>query len=91
MTSQKAVLVPKQELEHVGFVLNSNNMTLSLSENKKEHITQLLETNLKASLLTVRDIATIVGTLIASFPAMEYGLLFHRELEFLKINALAGS
>ena len=44
--SDKSVLVPKQELEHLGFVLNSINMTISLSENKKEHISQLLETSL---------------------------------------------
>ena len=29
-----------------------------------------------------------MGTLIASFPAVLYGPLYHRELEILKINSL---
>ena len=89
--SEKSTLTPHTQLEHLGFVLNSENMTISLSESKREQITQLILSSLHSTSLTVRDVAKLVGTLIASFPAVKYGLLYHRELELLKINALKGS
>ena len=86
--SEKSMLTPNTQLEHLGFVLNSESMSISLSENKREQIIQLIRSSLHSTSLTVRDVAKLVGTLIASFPAVEYGLLYHRELELLKINAL---
>ena len=88
--SGKSMLKPQTELQHLGFVLNSEHMTVSLSENKREQIVDLITSSLISDSLTIRDIAIIVGTLIASFPAVEYGMLFHRELEILKINSLQG-
>ena len=89
--SEKSVLIPNTQLDHLGFVLKSKDMTVSLSENKREQIIQLILSSLQSTSLTVREVAKLVGTLIASFPAVKYGLLYHRELEILKINALKGS
>ena len=86
--SDKSMLTPNTQLEHLGFVLNSKTMTVSLSERKREHIKEIILSSLNSKSLTVRDIAKLVGTLIASFPAVSYGPLYHRELEILKINSL---
>ena len=38
--SPKSVTRPTQVIEHLGFMLNSRDMTVSLSEKKKEHVRQ---------------------------------------------------
>ena len=86
--SDKSMLIPNRKLEHLGFVLNSEDMTVHLSDKKRIHISELIKSTITSNALTVRDIAIIVGTLIASFPAVKYGPLFHRELEILKTKAL---
>ena len=86
--SDKSMLIPNKKLEHLGFVLNSEDMTVHLSDKKRTHISELIKSTITSNALTVRDIAIIVGTLIASFPAVKYGPLFHRELEILKTQAL---
>ena len=86
--SEKSMLRPAQSIKHLGFILDSVNMTVSLSDEKRNHIRTLIKTLSAKDELTVREVARIVGTLIASFPAVEYGLAYHRELEFIKIEAL---
>ena len=48
----------------------------------------MIDKALKQPVMTVRTLAKIIGTLVACFPAVEYGQLFYRELEFIKIEAL---
>ena len=86
--SEKSMLYPSQSIQHLGFILSSINMTISLSQEKRDNIKTLIQNSINKKELTVREVACIVGTLIASFPAIEYGLAFHRELEFIKIEAL---
>ncbi|GFN81283.1 Gag-Pol polyprotein [Plakobranchus ocellatus] len=87
--SPKSALIPSQELEHLGFVLNSENMTVSLGKNKKDHIYKMI-TKLPHT-MKVRTLAQIIGTLVACLPAVEYGRLYYRLLEVLKIKALKES
>ena len=39
----------------------------------------------------IRDLASIIGNLVATFPAIPFGKLHYRELEFIKIQALKNS
>lgn len=88
--SAKSVLEPTQQLHHLGFILDSTTMTVSLGEQKKKHIKDMIKLALKLdSSLTVRNLAQLIGTLVASFPAITYGPLFYRSLECIKINTLA--
>ena len=84
--SDKSILTPSQIIYHLGFVLNSVDMTVSLSHKKKEDIINLIS-NIQP-FITVRFLARIIGILVASFPAVQYGLLFYRNLECQKIKAL---
>jgi len=86
--SDKSVFEPTQRLEHLGFILDSVNMTVSLSERKRIKIKSLCNDILKQSHITVRLLAQLIGTLVAIFPAVEYGQLFYRELEMQKIQTL---
>ncbi|GFO24388.1 Pol polyprotein [Plakobranchus ocellatus] len=86
--SPKSALTPSQEIHHLGFILNSEHMTVTLSGDKREHVETLINKVLLTPMITVRTLAQTVGTLIACFPAIEYGQLYHRHLEILKINSL---
>ena len=86
--SEKSELVPSRSLQLLGFILNSSNMSISLSEKKRLHIKELISKALKVKLLTVKELASLIGTLVASFPGVQRGMLFYRELEFLKIASL---
>ena len=85
--SDKSMMQPTKNLEHLGFILNSTDMSISLSEEKRNNIILLLSDSLKKQ-LSARDIAKITGTLVATFPAVEYGRLYYRDLEMLKIQSL---
>ncbi|GFN84783.1 tyrosine recombinase xerd [Plakobranchus ocellatus] len=63
-------------------------MTVTLSGEKREHVETLINKVLLTPMITVRTLAQTVGTLIACFLAIEYGQLYHRHLEILKINSL---
>ena len=87
--SEKSMLAPSQTMQHLGFVLNSKDMNVSLSSEKQNKIKVLILHALNKNTISVQELASIIGSLIASFPAVEYGMAFHRNLEFLKIDALA--
>ena len=58
-------------------------MTVSLGvskTSKRDHVKLLIQ-QLLSSTITVRDLAQVIDTLVASFPAVEYGRLFYIQLE----------
>lgn len=87
--SDKSALEPSQTLIHLGFVINSLNMTVYLHEAKKLQISELILKILKAECITVQQLASIIGTLVAAFPGVLYGPLYYRQLELLKISELS--
>ena len=44
--------------------------------------------NLLNQPMSVRTLAKVIGTLVACFPAVEYGQLYYRQLENFKIQSL---
>lgn len=86
--SDKSVFIPTQTLLHLGFILDSTSMTVSLGRDKQDNILNLANIVLAAETLTIRMLAKLIGTFIAALPGVEYGLLYYRELEFCKIEAL---
>ena len=85
--SPKSVSRPTQVIERLGFMLNPRDMTVFLSDKKKEHVRQLIN-NVLANPISVRNLAQVIGTLIACLPAVQYGQLFYREMKTIKILAL---
>lgn len=85
--SSKSVLIPSKQIIHLGFSLNSEKMTISLSQSKAKNIRQILM-KARTKPLTVRKLSKIIGILVACFPAVEYGRLFYRHMEMIKIKAL---
>ena len=88
MISEKSIFKPTQSLTHLGFILNSVNMDVTLSEKKRNKLIELCKTILVKNNITIREAAQLIGSLVASFPGVEYGPLYYRDMEKAKIVAL---
>ena len=85
---EKSVLVPSKEIHFLGFVLNTEYMTLRLPQEKMQEIKHLCIELVHASDTTIRHVSKVIGKLVAAFPAVQHGPLFYRALERDKIIAL---
>ena len=83
---KKSVLKPTQNLIYLGFIINFKDMTLKLTEEKKNYdlCTKLFE----KSKPTIRFVAQVNGNIVANFLAVPLGPLFYRGLETDKIVRL---
>jgi len=89
--AEKSTLIPKQIITFLGFEFNSIKMTINLTTNKKQKILKLCIEILSSSTFKIQMLASIIGNLVASFPAVPLGRLFYRHLERDKIQALKHS
>ena len=88
VSKEKSVTQPTQVLQHLGFVLNSINMTVSLTREKIDSITRLAQDILHRPTCSIREVAQLIATLVSSSPGVEYGPLFYKQLEIEKNDAL---
>ena len=85
---EKSVFVPTKCIEYLGFIINSENMTISLSDIKKEKIRPLCTEILNEEFPVIPTVASLLGKFSSSFPAVQFGRLHYRALERDKIEAL---
>ena len=85
---EKSVLIPTQELEFLGFLLNSISMTIRLSASKAAHVKSACENLLLKTKVTNRELAHVIGLLVSSLPGVQFGRLHCRQLEKDKSRAL---
>ena len=71
--SEKPVLKPTQNLTYLGFIINSKDMTLKLTEQKKQKIYELCAKPFEKSKPTIRFVAQVIGNTVARFPAVPLG------------------
>ena len=89
---EKSVIIPTQILEFLGFILNSILMSVTLTNKKAVKILQLCQKfSLPNKRFTIREVASFLGTLVSSFPGVEFGPLHYRHIEVdkeanLKLN-----
>ena len=77
----KSVLKPVQVLIFLGFLLNSVDMTVSLTREKIQHIKVECEKMLELTELPIWELASFIGLLVSSFYGVLHGPLFYRHLE----------
>ena len=87
----KSQLEPKTVLQFLGFVINSVSMTVSLTDEKKAKLLKLIEEVLGKHLVKIRDVASLIGKMVSSFPGSLYGPLYYRTIECDKNKALKQS
>ena len=76
---ERSVLVPAQEIEFLGFVLNSVEMKIKLIDCKSGKIILKIKKLLYDEKQTIRDLASVIGSLVATFLVLPYGKLHYRE------------
>ena len=77
----KSVLIPWQEIEILGFVINTVFMTVELTLDKKESFGNSCKALLSTPVVLIRELAQVIGKSVASFPGVMHGPLYYRYLE----------
>lgn len=75
-------------LTFLGFVLDSVNMTVSLTQEKIQRIRERCKKMMELVELQIQELASFIGLLVSRFPGVLYGPLFYRQLEIDKTTAL---
>ena len=84
----KSVFIPTQEIEFLGFLLNSILMTIRLPPTKAAHVRRTCQTLLLKTEMTIRETAQVIGLIVSSLTAVQFGELYYRNLEKNKVLAL---
>ncbi len=85
----KSILVPKQEIVTLGFLINSIQMTIQFTRDKAIGLKLDCEALLNPDKpKLIREVARVIGKIVASFPGVMYGPLYYRYLEWDKSQAL---
>jgi hypothetical protein len=91
---EKSHCEPTQRLQHLGFILDSQEMTVAITPEKIENVTKIGTSVIKqskANKCSIKQIAQLIGTMVSCLPGVEFGELHYRNLEIDKIRALKQS
>jgi hypothetical protein len=81
---EKYVLVPRQSISFLGFLMDSRNMTVALTPEKANGIIQDCEHLLRKHEISIRDFSKVIGKFVAAEPAIPYAPLHIKVLEIEK-------
>lgn len=87
VNQEKSVLVPSHVTEFLGFTVNSQTMTLSLQKEKVIKIKQNCLDLVSRQSVSARDLAQLIGRLMATNQAVLPSPLNYRSLQLLKTKA----
>lgn len=85
---KKSVLLPTQDITFLGNNIHSNNMTVTLPPDKVNLIVQECLSLYHKTDEVIRKVARVLGLIVSTFSAVQYGPLYYREIEREKIHAL---
>ena len=78
---KKSVLVPTRKITFLGNNIDSEAMTVTLPETKVQLIVQECRSLHRLTSSTIRQFARVLGLMVSSFSAVQYGPLFYRCIE----------
>lgn len=85
---KKSKLIPSMRCRFLGFIIDTQNFVLELPDAKRRSLTKLLASFCKKSSCRISEFAHLIGKLVAASPAVDYGALYIKQLERVKIEAL---
>lgn len=89
INEEKSVSIPTRVITHLGFVIDSYTMSISLPISKCVSLeAKCLDLCVKPGRVKIRDVASVIGSLTAAYPATKWGKLYFRDLEIEKCKAL---
>lgn len=84
----KSVIISTQRLTFLGFVLDSNDKTVTPTESKIQKVVTACQHLLTKHNPTITEVAEVIGLLVSNLPGAQYGPLHYCSLESDKIQAL---
>lgn len=88
LNTKKCQLIPSKQCTFLGFVLDSKDYSIYLTQEKRVKIFNLTKNLCKLESSKIRDVAKLIGTLISACPGVKYGWLYTKQLEREKFLAL---
>ena len=85
---EKSEFCPTHKIEFLGFILNSTEMTIKLTEVKADKIKNLGLKILNMDKIKIRDLAGFIGNVVAAGESVQQAPLKYKYLEILRNEAL---
>ena len=82
------MFIPARILTFLGFIINSEEMTVRLTPEKAQRLREECTELLNTPKPTIRAVAKVIGLMVSSAPAVELCMLFYRTIENEKVDAL---
>ena len=87
----KSILSPTKTILHMGFLLNTANMTVSIPEKKANKIKEKCVHILAKEKCSIQTLSEVIGTLVAASPGNRFATLYFKRLEICRNYGLARS
>ena len=84
----KSQTIPAQQIQFLGFLVDSNLMKLLLPQEKVQSIAQSCQWLMKQSTVTIRQLFQLLGRMTAAASAVLSAPIQYRHLQYLKIQSL---
>ncbi|XP_072757731.1 uncharacterized protein [Anoplolepis gracilipes] len=81
INEEKSCKIPSQTCTFLGFILNSRNMTLELSQEKRQKLQNQIKIFKKLDKCKIREFAQLIGSLVSCCPAIKYSWAHVKNLE----------
>ena len=81
--AKKSVLIPTRCITFLGFIFDTKNMTITLTEEKKNN-TKMLAKEILDTNVSIRVVSRFIGNLTNSFDGVPEGKLYYRHIEYHK-------
>ena len=88
---EKSITTPAQSIEFLGFEIDAIQMKVKLPVGKMENIQKQCQSLMQTETMTVRELAALIGKLVAAVRAVTPGPLHFRNLQMQKTKALLQS
>ena len=88
INAQKSSFIPCKCLKYLGFCIDTEHMITYLPESKKTKIKASCISLIQCESPTIREVARVIGSIVSTFPAVKFGPLYYRALEYDKSSAL---
>lgn len=85
---EKSVLKPSKRCRFLGFIFDTNKLTVELPQDKREKIKRWIIFFIHKKQCRIREFAIFIGLLISACPAIKYGWLYTKQFEREKYLAL---
>ena len=79
--AEKLQFFSNQELDILGFTINSVSMTVSLKKEKKEQLACLIRKAINKKFIKIRTLAQVIGKIVAALPGSRFGALYYGGLD----------